>query len=77
MLAQLLNSVHPGGVDGSFGEDLDPGGAGRSQPDGLRASWPLEHVQHYLQRSAEVTRPRAAAWNVAGVILAVGCSLAF
>lgn len=48
MPTQLLNSVHIGGVDGSFGEDLDPGGTDRSQPDSLRGSWPLEHVQHYL-----------------------------
>lgn len=76
MPAQLLNSVHIGGVDGSFGEDLDPGGTDRSQPDSLRGSWPLEHVQHYL-RSAEVTRLRAAAWDIAGVVLALGGSLAF
>lgn len=55
MPTQLLNSVHTGGVDGSFGEDLDPGGTDRSQPDSLRGSWPLEHVQHYLHLP-EVTR---------------------
>lgn len=66
MPTQLLNSVHIRGVDGSFGEDLDPGGTDRSQPVSLRGSWPLEHVQHYLHLP-EVSRGH---W-------AKGCSLEY